>query len=95
MVEPPMLEEKAKRYRDMLERALEEVEIAAMRDSFLFKAGCDLLEMARAYHEDGIFFMGKNDLVNALVCFSYGHGFLDAGVRMGVLRAKSKTLFTL
>lgn len=79
----------------MLERALEEVEIAAMRDSFLFRAGCDLLEMARAYHEDGIFFMGKNDLVNALVCFSYGHGFLDAGVRMGVLRAKSKTLFTL
>jgi len=94
MVEPPALEEKAKRYEDMLERALEEVEIAAMRDSFLFRAGCDLLEMARAYHKDGIFFMRKNDLVNALVCFSYGHGFLDAGVRMGVLRAKSKTLFT-
>ncbi|MHC1597541.1 MAG: DUF357 domain-containing protein [Methermicoccaceae archaeon] len=89
------LEQMVKKYEDMLERALGEVEVAAMENSFLFRAGCDLVGMARAYHDDGVFFMEKGEHARALVCFSYGHGFLDAGVRLGVLSASSASLFTI
>ncbi|MHC1593184.1 MAG: DUF357 domain-containing protein [Methermicoccaceae archaeon] len=89
------LKERVEKYEDMLGCALGEVEVAAMDNSFLFRAGHDLIEMARAYHGDGLFFMEKQEYTRALVCFSYGHGFLDAGVRLGVLRAKSASLFTI
>jgi hypothetical protein len=31
--------------------------------------------------------------VNALVCFSYGHAWLDAGVRLGVFKVTKTDLF--
>ena len=44
-----------------------------------------VLEMAEAYLEDGRYFREHGDLPNALAAFAYGHGWLDAGIRMGVI----------
>jgi len=41
--------------------------------------------MAVSYLEDGRHFLENNDLANALASFSYGHGWLDAGIRMGAI----------
>ena len=89
------LSEKTSRYGKMLEQALIVVEVAAQRDSFLEAAANDLRGMAKAYLEDGEHFVEEGDLINALVCFSYAHGFLDAGVRVGLLRADDESLFTI
>lgn len=53
----------------------------------------DYLNMATSYYSDGVHFMDAGDPVNALVCFSYGHAWLDAGVRLGVFATTDKHLF--
>jgi hypothetical protein len=75
--------EKVARYEAMLRFDLEHVEIISNSE-----ASTDFLVMARSYYNDGLHFRANGDLVNALVCFSYGHGWLDAGVRVGALRTE-------
>ncbi|MDY7082849.1 MAG: DUF357 domain-containing protein, partial [Halobacteria archaeon] len=43
----------------------------------------EFLEMAQSYHDDGNHFLAEDDEVNALAAFSYGHAWLDAGLRAG------------
>lgn len=88
-----VLDEKAKRYEMILRRALEAFEVAPQEGSHLRKVADDLSTMARSYYDDGVYFMKNGDLVNALACFSYGHAWLDAGVKLGVFKAKE--LFTI
>jgi len=75
--------DKVARYEVMLRIALERVEIVASKET-----STEFLTMARSYYEDGLHFRAIGDLVNALICFSYGHGWLDAGVRAGALRTQ-------
>jgi hypothetical protein len=75
--------EKVERYEAMLRFELERVSIISNN-----KTSTDFLLMARSYYKDGLHFRALGDLVNALVCFSYGHGWLDAGVRIGALRTE-------
>lgn len=74
------LSEKTRRYRDLLERALETVEGADRSD----EDTAETLEMAESYLEDGDHFLEEGDEVNALASYSYGHGWLDAGSRLGL-----------
>jgi uncharacterized protein len=75
--------EKVERYEAMLRFELERVSIISNNTT-----STDFLLMARSYYKDGLHFRALGDLVNALVCFSYGHGWLDAGVRIGALRTE-------
>lgn len=83
--------EKTYVYEEMLTEALTAVSIAEGADS----EASECLEMAEAYLEDGRHFLEANDLPNALAAFAYGHGWLDAGVRIGVLKAEDPELFTI
>lgn len=78
------IEEKTDRYEDLLAAALDDAEIATAEGTPLDKAARDCEEMARSYLMDGRHFMAEGDLVNALASFAYGHGWLDAGVRIGL-----------
>ncbi|MDZ7702693.1 MAG: DUF357 domain-containing protein [Halobacteriales archaeon] len=75
------LEEKTARYERLLAAGLEAAEPAADADA---EAAAECSEMARSYLEDGRHFAEEDDPVNALAAFSYGHGWLDAGVRLGL-----------
>lgn len=88
-----VLEEKVNRYRELLERAIKDVKIAAPQP--LHDVAEDYLMMAKSYYQDGVHFQEKEDLINALACFSYGHAWLDAGVRLGVFDVKNKMLFAI
>ncbi len=79
------IEEKTNRYERLLAEALDAAEIAPPPDSPLGAAAGDCLEMAESYLTDGRHFRDEGDLVNALASFSYGHAWLDAGARIGVL----------
>lgn len=70
-------------YETKLRTALDCTEIVATH-----KYSAEVLTMAKSYYKDGLYFQTNGDLVNALVCFSYGHGWLDAGVRLGVLKSQ-------
>jgi hypothetical protein len=73
---------KVARYEAMLRDALARAESATHQEE-----SNDFLMMARAYYEDGCYFREREDMVNALACFSYGHGWLDAGLCAGALRS--------
>lgn len=79
----------------MLDNALEKVQVSVGEKSYLKKAADDYLNMAQSYYKDGVSFKENEDLVNALVCFSYGHAWLDAGVRLGVFTVSDETLFAI
>ena len=83
------LMEKTDRYGEMLTDAL----TAASPKDDVWAA--EIMEMATAYRDDGDHFADEGDLVNALAAYSYGYGWLDAGVRMQVLDADDASpLFT-
>jgi len=77
--------EKTDRYEQLLSDALDAAEVAPPPETPLAEGATDCLEMARSYLEDGRHFRDGGDLVNALAAFSYGHAWLDAGARVGLL----------
>ncbi len=81
MPESPLLE----RYLRLTREALERVRPGAPARSFLAGAGDDFLSMARAYLADAEHFERSGDRDRALAAVSYAHGWLDAGVRLGIL----------
>jgi hypothetical protein len=87
------LQEKTLRYRGLLNEAIADVQIVATSDARLNQVAEEYMTMARSYYADGVHFLETGDPVNALVCFSYGHAWLDAGVRLGVFLTTKKELF--
>ena len=89
------LAEKTDRYERMLADALAAAETVPPPETPLGAAAADCREMAASYLDDGRHFRETEDLVNALASFSYGYGWLDAGVRMGLFAVPDDTdLFT-
>jgi len=90
------LEEKTDRYEELLAEALDAADIAPQEGTPLYEAGAEFEEMAQSYLEDGRHFRAEGDLVNALASFSYGHGWMDAGARIGVFEVPTEGhLFTV
>lgn len=78
-------EELLERYLRLTTEALEKVRPAPPSRSFLAGASEDFLSMARAYLSDAQHFRSQGDRERALAAASYAHGWLDAGVRLGLL----------
>lgn len=88
--------EKTDRYEQLLAEAVTEATVAAPSKTPLETAARDCLEMAEAYLTDGRHFREEDDVVNALAAFSYGHAWLDAGARFGLLDVpREGELFTV
>jgi len=73
------------KYLRLTREALGRVTLAAPARSYLRGAGDDFLSMARAYLADAEHFSREGDPDRALAAASYAHGWLDAGVRLGLL----------
>lgn len=95
MKQQALLPEKVKRYEELLSKALKAFEISVQENSHLEKVAQDYSNMANSYYDDGMHFIEEGDLVNALVCFSYGHAWLDAGVKLGIFKVSDENLFTI
>ncbi len=93
---PADLTDKTARYETMLADAIDAADPAVPADSPLGAAAADCLEMAESYLADGRHFQEADDPANALAAFSYGHGWLDCGVRMGLFDVPADVdLFTV
>jgi hypothetical protein len=90
------LREKTDRYEQLLAEALAAAERVPPNSSPLGSVAEDYEEMARSYLTDGRHFREDGDDVNALAAFAYGHGWLDAGARLGLFDVPRDTdLFTV
>jgi hypothetical protein len=76
--------ERVKKYLSITEKGLEKLKISCAEKSHLRKVAEDFLNMATSYYNDARFFFEKGELANAFACVNYAHGWLDAGVRMGL-----------
>ena len=88
-------EEKAARYSRLLAEALEASAVASPEGSPRADAAHEVLEMARAYLDDGDHFRAEGDDVTALAAYSYGHGWLDAGARIGLVAVSDDDRFAI
>ena len=73
------------KYLRLTREALARVSPSAPARSFLRGASDDFLSMARSYLADAEHFSASGDRDRALAAVSYAHGWLDAGVRLGLL----------
>ncbi|MHB1493132.1 MAG: DUF357 domain-containing protein [Thermoplasmataceae archaeon] len=90
------LEEKVKKYIALEEEALSKIKVSAPENSFLKTYAQDLLNMVRSYFEDAKHFYARGDLINALSSLNYSYGWLDSGIRLGVIDGQSDyRLFTM
>ncbi|MDY6764656.1 MAG: DUF357 domain-containing protein, partial [Halobacteria archaeon] len=81
----PDLSEKTRKYERMLSSALESIVVVEETNE-----AREFLEMAESYYNDGKHFLDEGDEVNALAAFSYGHAWLDAGMRLGVFDSEER-----
>ena len=86
-------DEKLRRYFRITEEALKALEVAVHEKSLLYRVAEDFLTMARGYFEDAKYYYEKGDYVTAFAALNYAHGFIDAGVRLGVFRGEDDRLF--
>lgn len=83
------IEDRCKKYIQKAKEALSLVEIASPKESFLSTAAKDFKEMCENYVKDASFFYEKGDFENSLAASSYAYAWLDAGVRLGILKASN------
>ena len=89
------LAEKTDRYCRLLADALDAAEVAPPADTPMEAGANECREMAVAYLADAEHFRENGDLVNALAAASYGHGWLDAGARLGLFEIPDGHLFAV
>ena len=87
------LEEKTDRYCRLLAEAIDAAEIAPPAGTPMEAGAKECREMAESYLADAEHFRDSEDLVNALAAASYGHGWLDAGARLGLFAIPEGHLF--
>lgn len=80
------LTEKSTRYERLLNLALDAVELSPEQESPLSLAGERIHLVSSAFLQEGKRSLTGGDRSRALALFSYGHGWLDAGVRSGLFR---------
>ncbi len=84
-----MIQEKAKKYLELASLALSEIENPFEENSLLNLAYADIIKMVEAYVNDAKYFYEKGDYENSLAASSYAYGWIDEGVRLGLLKVKT------
>lgn len=85
--------ERLKKYFSITESALKKAEkkIIKARE----KDSKEILEMVKNYLSDARWFEKQGHFVNAFAAINYAHGWLDAGVRLGIFNVKDSKFFSV
>lgn len=90
------LREKTLRYQRLLETARISVRCAPDPSAPVYEFAVRILFIAAVYAHQGDGFLRKGLPEDALACFSYGHGWIDAAVRAGLFSIiAERELFTI
>jgi len=90
------LEEKTLRYQRLLDTARTSVECAGSPATASYGFSEKILFIAALYAAQGACYLRVGTYEDALACFSYGHGWLDAGVTSGLfVITDNNDLFTV
>jgi hypothetical protein len=78
------LAEKTRRYQRLLDTARASVKCAGEPATAVCQFSENVLFTATLYAAQGTRYLSAGTYEDALACFSYGHGWLDAGVTAGL-----------
>ena len=86
---------KLKKYFGIAEESLRKAQNSkeGLKLENLKKARVDFLDTVERYIFDAKHFLDKDDKVNAFAALNYAHGWLDAGVKLGIFDVKDNKLF--
>lgn len=88
--------EKSERYNHLLNTARAAVVPAPEQGTAMHGTARSVLLISAVYAGQGHRYLVQGQVENALACFSYGHGWLDAAVRAGIFSiTKDRDLFTV
>ena len=85
--------EKLNSYRNTTAKAIEIAKNKIVKGKR--KEAREIIEMVENYLSDSEYFEKEKDLVSAFAAINYCHGWLDAGVRLGIFNVKDSRLFTV
>jgi len=74
--------------KSKLERYLKKAEPSFRSVTVLGEGGDTVKDTALRYFSDARHFYGKGEYVNAFAALEYAEGWLDAGVALGVVKAR-------
>jgi len=80
------LVEKAFRYQRLFDSAILSSTPGSETGIHWYDGGERVIAVAAAYSTGGRMFLQDEQYDDALACFSYGHGWLDAALRVGLIR---------
>jgi hypothetical protein len=86
-------EQKLTEYLDITKKALDIIKILPPESSHLKKAADDLYLMASSYYKDACHYKDQGEYVTAFACVNYAHGYIDAGVRLGLFLGNNSGIF--
>lgn len=88
-------DKKLDKYFDIAEKAFSKAKNSktAVKLNALNNAKEEFLDTVKRYIDDAKHFRKNNDTVNAFAALNYAHGWLDAGVKLGIFRVKDSKLF--
>ena len=92
-MENKITQEKITKYFNLTKKALEIAKKSIIKSKE--KQAKEIIEMVSNYLSDAKYFEEKKDFVNAFAAINYAHGWLDAGVRLGIFKTKDDKLFTI
>lgn len=85
--------EKLNSYRNTTAKAIEIAKNNIVKGKR--KEAREIIEMVENYLSDSEYFEKEKDMVSAFAAINYSHGWLDAGVRLGIFNVKDSRLFTV
>jgi hypothetical protein len=86
--------EKIKRYRELTTHALEVAKKSIIKNNKENSAK-EIIDMVSNYVSDAEYFEKNKNLIDSFAALNYAHGWLDAGVRLGIFNVKDNRLFTV
>lgn len=90
------LTEKTTRYERMLSKALQSIRPYPDKSSPAFYAACDIIKKTEDEYKKGDKYLKNAAFWNSLWHYSYGYGWLDAGIRAGLIEVtENRQLFTI
>lgn len=92
-MENKITQQKLEKYFDLTSKALKmgKENIAKEKEN----EAQEIIEMVSNYLSDAKHFFNSGDFVNSFAALNYSHGWLDAGVRLGIFDIKDNKLFTI
>lgn len=85
--------EKLEKYRNLTSKALKTAKNAIAKGRK--KDADEIIKMVSNYLSDAEYFEKNHDFINAFAAINYAHGWLDAGVRLGIFLVSDDKLFTI